>query len=536
VTARLDRIPSFRLTPGTAEAAAWLGILVLAAVLRLPDLAGRGTWDADQGHDMLVLRHLAFDGQIPLLGPPTSIGDFHHGVLYYLLLAPAAFMSGADPVAVTTWIALGGIAAVATTGWLARSIGGPWAGIAAGLVLAASATAVEESTFIWNPNLIALSSSIALAAAWRAHRTGRARWWVLAGVAAVVTMHCHVLGVILTPIVAALLVADWRARRHGRSSVARRIGWAAVAWVAIAALSYVPLAIHELGSDASELRAAAAFLAGGGGSSPIALPARVPIVFFRVLGWPLTGLLTDALLAAFLAALLVAAIVIWRGWLSRGVEAGERTGVRWLGLGLAWTVLALAAGASGLATIVPGLPNDHYHAFADPMVVALVGIGTAALIRRGPWAARLAAGSIVVLIVGFNLATQPAAVAPDGGWRAAQAAAQRVASGSGAGGVVLDSLPAFKSDEALRFPLERLAVPILGPTDPIRFDPAVDRSLVILCDQLFHEAIGASCGGSAEDARAAALLAASPLRPSLADRFEAAPGRWISVYRLSVGG
>ena len=46
---------------------------------------------------MLVLRDLVRDGQVPLLGPPTSIGDFHHGVLYYLLLAPAAALSGADP-------------------------------------------------------------------------------------------------------------------------------------------------------------------------------------------------------------------------------------------------------------------------------------------------------------------------------------------------------------------------------------------------------------------------------------------------------
>jgi 4-amino-4-deoxy-L-arabinose transferase-like glycosyltransferase len=512
------------------EAVAWLVILVVAAVLRLPDLADRGTWDADQGHDMLVLRHLVFDGQIPLLGPPTSIGDFHHGVLYYLLLAPAAFVSGADPVAVTTWIALGGIAAVAATGWLARSIGGPLAGIVAGLVLAASATAVAESTFIWNPNLIALSSSIALAAAWRARQTGRSRWWVLAGVAAVVTMHCHVLGVVLTPIIAALLLADWRDRRRpGGGPVARRIEWAAVAWIAFAALSYVPLAIHELGSDASELRAAAAFLVAGGGSSPIAFPARVPIVFFRVLGWPVAGLLTDALVAVFLATLLVAAVVVWRGWLSQDVEADERTGVRWLGLGLAWTVLALAAGASGLATIVPGLPNDHYHAFADPMVVALIGIGAAALMRARQWGARLAAGLIVAAIVAFNLGTQPPAVAPDGGWRAASAAAQRIVASGAPRPWAIASIPPFKSDEAVRMPLEAIGAPLASePGDP----PTSGATLIVLCDQLFRETIGTDCGGPAEDAVAEHVLGGV----SVLDRFQAAPGRWVTVYRPSAGG
>ena len=65
------------------------GLLVLAALLRLPNLATRGTWDGDQGHDMLVLRTFVKDGLVPLLGPPTSIGEVHHGAWYYYLLAPA---------------------------------------------------------------------------------------------------------------------------------------------------------------------------------------------------------------------------------------------------------------------------------------------------------------------------------------------------------------------------------------------------------------------------------------------------------------
>jgi len=71
----------------SARAGRWLvlvplALVVVAAVLRLPDLATRGAWDADQGHDMLVLRALVRDGVVPLLGQPTSIGDVHHGALY----------------------------------------------------------------------------------------------------------------------------------------------------------------------------------------------------------------------------------------------------------------------------------------------------------------------------------------------------------------------------------------------------------------------------------------------------------------------
>ena len=41
------------------DLAVLLGLLALATVMRLPDLATRGTWDADQANDMLVLRSLA---------------------------------------------------------------------------------------------------------------------------------------------------------------------------------------------------------------------------------------------------------------------------------------------------------------------------------------------------------------------------------------------------------------------------------------------------------------------------------------------
>jgi Dolichyl-phosphate-mannose-protein mannosyltransferase len=513
-------------------------ILALAAVLRLIDLPTRGTWDADQGHDMLVLRDLVLNGRIPLLGPPTSIGDFHHGVLYYYLLAPVAAVSGADPVAVTAAIALGGTLAVAVTWWLARAIGGPVAGLIAGFLMAISASAVEESTFIWNPNLIALSSSIALAAAWRAWTSGRVRWWVVAGLAAVVTMHFHVLGFVLTPVIAGLLVADIRRRGAADGSTApgsqgmgspggsRPAIRAGLAWLAIAALSYAPLAIHELTSGGSELRAAVGFLTAGG-TADVALPVRLPIVGLRVLAWPLTGLITAVPILALVAAALVVGLTIWRAAVATG---RERLGVRWLGLGLAWTVVALAVGASSLATIVPGLPNDHYHAFADPIVVVLVAIGLAALVRSRMTSERRANPSAILALVAlialtaWNLAHEPPAVTPDGGWPAAAAAGDRILRSIPPGPTEIVSLPVAKGPDAVRFPLVRAGAGLPTLVAPTAAPASRVVARIVLCDDLFRTTIGAACGGPAEDA----LTASVGLR--LVDRFEAAPGRWVSVY------
>jgi 4-amino-4-deoxy-L-arabinose transferase-like glycosyltransferase len=555
----------------TVDRLALPALLLLAAIMRLPDLATRGTWDADQGHDMLVLRLLVRDGIVPLLGPPTSIGDVHHGAWYYYLLSPAAAVTGGDsPLAVVGLIALAGIAAVGVVWWLARSVGGPLAGLVAGLVMAVSTAAIDESTFIWNPNLIALSSAVALAGAWRAWSGGDRRWWLVAAVGTAVTMQCHVLGVALLPIVGVPFLLDRRRRPMG-----------AVPWVVLAVfvVAYLPLAINELTSGLSETHAALDYLAGGRSGVETAIPFRLGIVALRVVSWPLTGLITDGFVAGSLALVTVVAIVVALGWLrprhpdavgatgtgatGTGVTGGgsgasaETLAVRWLGLGLAWSALFLAIAAPSLAAVVRGLPNDHYHAFADPMVFVLVGLGVARVaapgrVGAGGSARRAGPGTLLVLasiialivLVAWNLAHRPPPIHPDGGFPAGAIAATRVEQALAAGGAApgdvarIRSLPDFKSTEAMVYPLARLgrtyiadtpkgfAPGGLTPTGPAAPSPVA--GLVLLCDDLFRDSLGAACGGPAESAVAGD--AGGPDWGPLIDRFEAAPGRFVSVY------
>lgn len=504
-------------------------LLLLAAFMRLPNLATRGTWDGDQGHDMLTLRALVHDGVVPLLGPPTSIGDVHHGAWYYYLLSPAAALIGGDsPLAVVALIAVAGIAAVGVVWWLARAVGGPVAGAVAGLTMALSAAAIDESTFIWNPNLIALSSAVALAAAWNAWSGGDARWWLVAAAGTAVTMQCHVLGVALLPVIAVPFVAD--ARR-------RRLGAVSLGVLAIFVVAYLPLAINELTTGFSEVRAASDYLGSGRSGEEVALAIRFGIVALRVPSWPLTGLIIDGFGAAALATLAVVAIVVWR-W--RAPDDSERFAVRWLGLGLLWSIVFLTVAAPSLASVVRGLPNDHYHAFADPMVFVLIGLGVAALVREVPapvgWAT--AAVALAVLL-GWNVAHLPPAANPDGGFPAGDQAAQRVVQAmEGAVDpslpISLHSLPGFKSTEALAYPLVRLGRAVYAPmakglAPGSVGSAAVSGGVVIMCDQLFRDAIGADCGGPAEDAYARAHELGNAAR----DRFEAHPGRWISVYAVA---
>lgn len=512
-------------------------LLALAAWLRLPDLATRGTWDGDQGHDMLVLRAFVRDGVMPLLGPPTSIGDVHHGAWYYYLLTPIAAVTGGDsPLAVVALFALAGIAAVGVVWWLARSIGGPLAGLVAGLVLAVSTAAVDESTFIWNPNFIALSSAVALAGAWRAWQGGTPRWWLVAALGAAVTMQSHVLGVALLPVVGVPFVVDARRRGLGR------VSWGVAA---IFAAAYLPLAVNELTSGFSETRAALDYLGGDRASDAPGVLDRFAIIGLRVVSWPLVGLITAAFLPAVAATAGVVGIVagLWRA----GAGPVALT-ARWYGLGLLWSVAFLTVAAPSLATVIPGLPNDHYHAFADPLVVVLVGLGVAAAVERSSVAGGVAAVALVALI-GWNVTHLPPATHVDGGFPAAERAGARVLDALRGVGVapsdvvLVRSLPPFKSTEAVAYPLIRSGQSVLAETPRGTAPGSVDtaeaysndltpRALVLLCDQLFRAAIGADCGGPAESVVApdAGGVGTVGAWGPLLDRFEAHPGRWVSVY------
>ena len=246
-------------------------------------------------------------------------------------------------------------------------------------------------------------------------------------------MHCHVLGSVLRRRSSAARGSlDVRRRRRGRIGggclVAGAVG------LALLVLSYVPLLVHELQHDFSEIRAALGVPRRAAATpSSMSLPVRLLVVGLRVLAWPLVGLITD------------------------GARRGDRSAAhgRDRGRGLAGRrrrrrgasgpppagsasrcsgrPLALTVAASGLATVVPACPTTTTTRSPTRSCSSRSGSGLAALGAtaratpapggRRPDAAAAWEPSPPVrsssAIVGFNLVRQPPAVSPDGGWPAA---------------------------------------------------------------------------------------------------------------------
>jgi len=201
-----------------------------------------------------------------------------------------------------------------------------------------------------------------------------------------------------------------------------------------------------------------------------------------------------------------------------------------------WSTIALAFTAPSLQRVVLALPNDHYHAFLDPVIVVLVAVSSTGLIARalaswrethrpGPLLAGSLVASTVVVLLAAALFRQPAWIDPDGGWTAARTAGGRIVQAAGSRSILVLGLPTFKLADGIIYPVAHAGGRVVG-------DPSVDAGIVVVaCDRLFEAAIGAPCGGAAED-RVVGLGegagGAGAFR--LIDRFPASPRTSISIY------
>jgi Dolichyl-phosphate-mannose-protein mannosyltransferase len=490
-------------------------ILVLATALRFVGLPGRGEWDDDQGNELLTMLNWVRDGKVPLLGPLSSFGTAHHGVGFFWLLAPSAFLTDTNPAAGLGTVALIGVAGVAATWWLGRTVGGALAGHVAGLLMAVSPSSITASTVLWNPDIVAPGAALATAAGWHAWRTRQARWWLPAAAGALLALHGHMLAVIIVVPLVVLLAADVVRRP---CSDRRRMLAPVLGSAAIVAVGYAPLLVHELRYDFSETRAIVEYATGPGAYSrtPAPLPiVALPIIAWRVVIWPVSGLFASAPLWGLPAAILtVGALAV----VAAGTHGIARQFGRCAAATTVWAVIALSLISPSLALTIPGLPNDQYHAWLDPILFAAIGVAVVTL-SAAPRAVvgRSAAVAMVAACVILSVVAMPPLSSPDGGWRRAAESAARIRSVTGDQPTAVTGVA--KSGGALEFPLRRQGTPIATP-------PAAEF-LVVSCDPLFEVGVGVRCGGPAEEL-IARQMGFTVTR--LVDRFADSPRRVVSVF------
>jgi 4-amino-4-deoxy-L-arabinose transferase-like glycosyltransferase len=159
-------------------------------------------------------------GHFLLLGPPSILGGFHFGVLYYYFLAPFLLLFGMHPQG----ILFGGIAASVTSVWLLYLLVSEWAdhrtALLAALLCAISGYGVFLASYISNPNIMPMFVLWFLLVLTRILR-GSERWvdWLLLGLSFGCATQLHATAMAILPLLLISTLAIRKVRMTAKQLV-----------------------------------------------------------------------------------------------------------------------------------------------------------------------------------------------------------------------------------------------------------------------------------------------------------------------------
>jgi 4-amino-4-deoxy-L-arabinose transferase-like glycosyltransferase len=192
------------------ELLALVAIVLLASFLRLA-WPGVNEFKLDEAQIMSMTLDLVEGRAFPTRGIETSVGLPKPAISIYLYALPVALWR--SPLSATLFTALLNILAVGLCWWLTRRYWGRAAGLCAGAFLAAAPWAVFSSRKIWEPNLFPLLALVCVTTGLLGFRERRA-WAQAAHMLALgLTVQVHYPGLLLLPVSAVLVVANWRGIR-----------------------------------------------------------------------------------------------------------------------------------------------------------------------------------------------------------------------------------------------------------------------------------------------------------------------------------
>lgn len=137
----------------------WLVLLTLiGGFFRLYRLEGALQFLGDQGRDALVMYRLLTQGDVPFIGPITSVGGFYLGPLYYYLMAPWLWLARFNPVGPAVATAVLGILTVPGLYLVAKKLFSQRVGLWAAGLYALAYIPISETRSAWNPNPMPLAA------------------------------------------------------------------------------------------------------------------------------------------------------------------------------------------------------------------------------------------------------------------------------------------------------------------------------------------------------------------------------------------
>ena len=159
----------------------------------------------DEGRDMIVMRNIFVNGDIPFLGPSASVGGFYLGPVYYWMAAPFLWLSNFDPVGPAYFVAMVRVLTVFLLFKFLKDTVGLWPAFFASILYATAPLIVRYSRSSWNPNVLPFFALLMIYFIYLGISKRKFLNFLFAGAAFGISIQLHYLAVILA-VIGALIV------------------------------------------------------------------------------------------------------------------------------------------------------------------------------------------------------------------------------------------------------------------------------------------------------------------------------------------
>lgn len=188
------------------EVAVLIIILLTAAFFRFYRLGEYMTFLGDEGRDMLIMQNILREGDLPFIGPASSVGSVYLGPLYYYLLAGSMLVLGLNPVVGAGMVASIGVATVFLVYFLGRLLFNRWSALLAAWLYGISPVTITASKSSWNPHPAPFFTLLVVWTFYRGYTTNSWRWLVLTGAFTSAAVQMHYLTLPLIPAILILMI------------------------------------------------------------------------------------------------------------------------------------------------------------------------------------------------------------------------------------------------------------------------------------------------------------------------------------------
>lgn len=352
-------------------------ILLISAILRFYRIGDYMTFLGDEGRDALVIKGILIDHHIPLLGPPTSVGNMYLGPLYYYMMALPMTIFWLNPVAAAGMVAVIGVATVGLVYYLVKKWIGIEAAVIASILYSVSPVNLFYSRSSWQPDPAPFFALLAIIGMMKLHETKNYRWFILTAVALAAVIQMHYLALLMLPIIGVIWSFEFYINKKYKTKV-KDFGLGHVWGIVLFLLLISPLFIFDIRHNFLNTRAFIAFFSNRG--------TTVNLNIFNTLGriWPIFSdiLVKDYMVGNIpLLQLFVSLLVIFSLVIGLIVSRSKRKLLWIFGVLGVWLVIGILGLSLYKQTIY-----DHYLGFLNPVPFILIGALTTVrwLIKNKP--------------------------------------------------------------------------------------------------------------------------------------------------------